>query len=62
MSQQSIYGSGPAEDSGDLEQSAGSGQVFASVQGADDILEEIDLVLEENSEAFVRSFVQKGGQ
>ncbi|MCL6424106.1 ubiquitin-like protein Pup [Brachybacterium sp. JHP9] len=62
MSQQSIYGSGPAEDSGDLEQSAGSGQVSASVQGADDILEEIDLVLEENSEAFVRSFVQKGGQ
>jgi len=28
----------------------------------DDMLEEIDGVLEENSEEFVRSFVQKGGQ
>ena len=28
----------------------------------DDMLEEIDEVLEENSEEFVRSFVQKGGQ
>ncbi|MBV7432245.1 ubiquitin-like protein Pup [Dermabacteraceae bacterium P13115] len=37
-------------------------QVFASAQGADDLLDEIDQVLEENSEVFVRSFVQKGGQ
>ena len=28
----------------------------------DDMLDEIDGVLEENSEEFVRSFVQKGGQ
>jgi len=28
----------------------------------DDMLEEIDGVLEENSEEFVRSFIQKGGQ
>lgn len=28
----------------------------------DDMLDEIDSVLEENSEEFVRSFVQKGGQ
>ena len=27
-----------------------------------DILDEIDLVLEENAEEFVKSFVQKGGQ
>lgn len=28
----------------------------------DDLLDEIDSVLEENSEEFVRGFVQKGGQ
>ncbi len=28
----------------------------------DDMLDEIDSVLEENSEEFVRSFIQKGGQ
>ena len=28
----------------------------------DDILEEIDSVLEENAEEFVKSYVQKGGQ
>jgi ubiquitin-like protein Pup len=28
----------------------------------DDILDEIDEVLEENSEDFVRSYVQKGGE
>ncbi|MGB9378654.1 MAG: ubiquitin-like protein Pup [Mycobacteriales bacterium] len=28
----------------------------------DDMLDEIDGVLEENSEEFVRSFVQKGGE
>jgi len=28
----------------------------------DDLLEEIDSVLEENAEEFVRNYVQKGGQ
>lgn len=28
----------------------------------DDLLEEIDAVLEENAEEFVRNYVQKGGQ
>ncbi len=28
----------------------------------DDLLDEIDIVLEENAEEFVRSYVQKGGQ
>ena len=31
-------------------------------EDVDDILDEIDSVLEENSEEFVRSYVQKGGQ
>lgn len=28
----------------------------------DDLLDEIDLVLEDNAEEFVRNYVQKGGQ
>ncbi|MDN5812443.1 MAG: ubiquitin-like protein Pup [Arthrobacter sp.] len=31
-------------------------------QGVDDLLEDIDGVLEQNAEEFVRGFVQKGGQ
>lgn len=33
-----------------------------STEEVDDLLDEIDEVLETNSEDFVRSFVQKGGQ
>ena len=38
--------------------------VQASTQdaGVDDLLDEIDGVLEQNAEEFVRGFVQKGGQ
>lgn len=38
--------------------------VKASTQdaGVDDLLDEIDGVLEQNAEEFVRGFVQKGGQ
>ncbi|MBA3431181.1 MAG: ubiquitin-like protein Pup [Actinobacteria bacterium] len=31
-------------------------------QEVDDLLDEIDEVLEENAEEFVRSYIQKGGQ
>lgn len=62
MSQQSLHGSGPSDDENSTEETAAGGQVFASAQGADDLLDEIDSVLESNSEEFVRSFVQKGGQ
>lgn len=31
-------------------------------QGLDDVLDEIDNLLEENAEEFVRNYVQKGGQ
>jgi ubiquitin-like protein Pup len=34
----------------------------ASTQAIDDLLDSIDEVLETNAEAFVRGFVQKGGQ
>jgi ubiquitin-like protein Pup len=45
-----------------------AGQVSAASKGEklkeemDDILDEIDSVLEENAEEFVKSYVQKGGQ
>lgn len=33
-----------------------------SMSDVDDLLDEIDGLLEENAEAFVKSFIQKGGQ
>lgn len=36
--------------------------VPVEVPDVDDILDEIDSVLEENAEEFVRSYVQKGGE
>ncbi|MBK0330059.1 ubiquitin-like protein Pup [Brachybacterium halotolerans subsp. kimchii] len=62
MTQQSLSGSGPSDDEQNDDETLAGGQVFASAQGADDLLDEIDSVLESNSEEFVRSFVQKGGQ
>lgn len=59
MAQQQIHGSGGdgEDEHGDaLEQ----GQV--QISGADDLLDEIDGLLENNAEEFVRSYVQKGGQ
>lgn len=34
----------------------------AAVHKIDDLLDEIDSVLEENAEEFVRNYVQKGGE
>ncbi|GAA1484991.1 ubiquitin-like protein Pup [Brachybacterium fresconis] len=62
MSQQSLHGPGHHDDDADDAPDAAGGQTFASAQGADDLLDEIDSVLESNAETFVRSFVQKGGQ
>ena len=50
------------------ERDADAGQVSATSKAAelkeemDDILDEIDSVLEENAEEFVKSYVQKGGE
>jgi ubiquitin-like protein Pup len=47
---------------------ADAGQISATSKAAelkeemDDILDEIDSVLEENAEEFVKSYVQKGGE
>jgi prokaryotic ubiquitin-like protein Pup len=53
---------------GGTDRDAEAGQVTASSKAAelkeemDDILDEIDSVLEENAEEFVKSYVQKGGE
>ena len=48
------------------ESDAGSAQVASKGEALkgemDDILDEIDEVLEENAEEFIKSYVQKGGQ
>lgn len=62
MTQQSLHGPGHGEEEPDSAPDTGGGQTYASVQGSDDLLDEIDSVLESNAETFVRSFVQKGGQ
>ena len=55
------------KDGGD-DNDADAGQVRSSSKAAelkeemDDILDEIDSVLEENAEEFVKSYVQKGGE
>ena len=52
---------------GDADEQAAAAEVDAERKeklddDVDSILDEIDGVLEENAEAFVRGFVQKGGQ
>jgi ubiquitin-like protein Pup len=37
-------------------------QEKADTEDIDDLIDEIDAVLEENAEEFVRSYVQKGGE
>ena len=52
----------------EAEQRAEAEQAEATTKGEklkeemDDILEEIDSVLEENAEEFIKSYVQKGGE
>lgn len=41
---------------------AGGGLENVQISGTDDLLDEIDGLLENNAEEFVRSYVQKGGQ
>ncbi len=46
----------------ETEEAAPSSKAAELQDEMDDILEEIDTVLEENAEEFVKSYVQKGGQ
>lgn len=59
MAQLNVYGGTDSDDYEDEEGKSG-GQV--QVNPLDSILDEIDSVLEENAEAFVQGFVQKGGE
>lgn len=45
-----------------LPPAADAPEAQARTEGVDDLLDEIDGVLEQNAEEFVRGFVQKGGQ
>ncbi|MDX8037581.1 ubiquitin-like protein Pup [Lentzea sp. BCCO 10_0856] len=60
--QKQRQGGGDGDDGG--EDAAGAGQERREKLGedVDAILDEIDDVLEENAEDFVRAYVQKGGQ
>ncbi len=69
MAQERIFGQGSRReeetdlpDNGTPVPSQGAGQAQRDTQGTDDLLAEIDGVLETNAEAFVKGFVQKGGQ
>jgi ubiquitin-like protein Pup len=51
-------------DQGDADagQVSGTSKAAELKEEMDDILDEIDSVLEENAEEFVKSYVQKGGE
>ncbi len=54
--------SAPREEAVPEEAPPASGQGEKLKAELDDLLDEIDEVLEENAEEFVRSYVQKGGE
>jgi ubiquitin-like protein Pup len=53
---------GGGGDEADAGQVSTSGKAAELKEEMDDILDEIDSVLEENAEEFVKSYVQKGGE
>ena len=50
------------ESDADAGQVSGTSKAAELKEEMDDILDEIDSVLEENAEEFVKSYVQKGGE
>ena len=61
MPQAQVFGGhGSGED--DVEFGGGQAHLHASVDEADDLLDEIDSMLDTNAEQFVLSFIQKGGE
>lgn len=44
------------------DEESGIVETEADLEGLDDLLDEIDGVLEENAEEFVKNYVQKGGE
>ncbi|HZU50217.1 MAG TPA: ubiquitin-like protein Pup [Mycobacterium sp.] len=64
MAQEQTKRGGGGGDGDDLTGSNAAGQERREklTEETDDLLDEIDDVLEENAEDFVRAYVQKGGQ
>ncbi|MEU5692189.1 ubiquitin-like protein Pup [Actinosynnema sp. NPDC020468] len=64
MAQEQVQrqGGGDGDDNGDGAAAAGQERREKLGEDVDAILDEIDDVLEENAEDFVRAYVQKGGQ
>ena len=53
----------PAREEEDVEETPATSESGEKIKAElDDLLDEIDDVLEENAEEFVKSYVQKGGQ
>lgn len=61
MTQES-FSSRHSETAAEQEQVTEAVKANTQDAGVDDLLDEIDGVLEQNAEEFVRGFVQKGGQ
>lgn len=61
MTQES-FSSRRSETAAEQEQVTEAVKANTQEAGVDDLLDEIDGVLEQNAEEFVRGFVQKGGQ
>ncbi|MCQ4622135.1 ubiquitin-like protein Pup [Corynebacterium sp. CCUG 65737] len=57
--QMNTYSGGGSDEEGTGQE---AGQVNVNTAGTDDLLDEIDSLLDNNAEEFVRSYVQKGGQ
>ncbi len=64
MSQEKVHkhGDGDGDDESTGTEAAGQERREKLGEDVDTILDEIDDVLEENAEDFVRAYVQKGGQ
>ena len=61
MPQAQVFG-GHGNGGDDDEFGGGQANLLASVDEADDLLDEIDSMLDTNAEQFVLSFIQKGGE
>lgn len=62
MAQEQVFGGGSDASEAAEGGLAGGGQLQASAAGLDDLLDDIDSLLATDSQAFVKGFVQKGGE
>lgn len=62
MTNPSQFAQTPGSDEGPGEKALEAGQAQVNLSDTTDLLDEIDGLLENNAEEFVRAYVQKGGQ